>query len=797
MSIAAHRYLLSRSAFAAGFCAVLMAGCGGGGGSTPAAGSVTPPLPDPPPPPVASAAPAITAQPASQTVTAGAPATLSVAGSGGALSYQWTRNGAELAGATAASYTLPALQPADSAAVWRVQVRNSLGSVTSQPVMLTVGGAGMRPLAGLVGEKIDSAALYTFNSPFGITGDGKGGFYVMGSAAIYRVSAGGQVSVAASDLHCIFRQGALDKNGILFVPCQHAIYQLTQEGVLSLVAGSRDVSGTNDGVGAAARFNNPSALAFDSKGMLYASDGVSLIRKIDTDGRVTSFVGNTSYTGVAVDGTGAAASFSVLKGIAFDAQDLLYVLDMSTLRTVTPAGVVTTVSGQAGWNGAGWVDGPLADARFNYAWGLTIDAAGVIYIADTNNQVIRKISRDGQVSTLAGNHVQAGSADGVGMLAAFNAPFAVTVGGDGNLYVADTFNNTVRKVTMAGAVSTLAGEPTLPRSSGSVDGMGQEARFFRPTAMTVDGAGNLLVSDTGNYIVRKISPAGTTSRLAGRPDNHYAYDGSGYGVGFQGPDDLVVDRAGNIYVLDKAQGDSVAIVGKLRKLTPDGAVTTVALPSDPLNVMYPTGTQEVPALPSALAADAAGNLYVSARAFDSSPFCSPHIPCYYMSRTAIRKIGADGTAVTLAATPNGITPGTLPENVGVQGLAVDAAGNVYLADTPGNRILKIAANGAVTTLAGGSQGAADGNGSAASFSGPTRLAVDAAGNVYVVDSGNITVRRITPDGTVSTLAGTAGKNQLAMDTLPGSLSTIGGIALDAAGNLYISLANGVIRIAKP
>lgn len=779
--------LLLRAALAAGLSAALLAGCGGGSGA--AGGAANPPPVDPPP--VATAAAAITSQPLSQTVTVGAAATLTVAASGGALSYQWTRNGADVAGATSASYTLQAVQAADSAAVWRVQVRNALGSATSQPVMLTVGGTGMRPIAGLVDEKPAVATEVGPGAVVGIIGDGKGGFYLFGGG-IQRMSAGGQLSLVSGENPCSFYQGALDKGGNLYVPCRNAIYKMTPAGAFTLVAGARDDWGYVDGIGAAARFSSPTSLAVDSKGVLYVSDAGSLIRKIDQDGRVTTFAGDGKFSGEATDGVGTAASFAVTKGLAFDAQDLLYVLDLHAIRTVTPAGQVRTFAGKAGRDGAGWIDGPRSSARFNYPWGLSIDTDGTIYIADTTNAAIRKIGLDGQVSTVAGNPVQTGSADGIGGMAAFNAPFSVAVGDGGNLYVADTFNNTIRKVTQAGLVTTLVGTPVLPRSSGSVDGLGQEARFYLPGAMTVDAAGNVLVSDAGNHIVRKISPSGQTSRLAGRPDNPHSIDGSGYGVGFTAPGDLALDGVGNILVLDEA-----IYGGRLRKLTPGGTLTTVPMPSDPLNRLDPHSSDEMPALPSAIAADRAGSLYVSTSAHYSNSFCTPDIPCYSANRVAVRRIAPDGTVTTLADTPSDKSPGSLPSAVNIRGLAVDAAGNVYVADTRNHRILKIAASGAVSTLAGGSQGAADGQGAAASFSSPSRVVVGAAGNVYVLDSGNITVRKITPDGTVTTVAGTAGKNQLAMDTLPGSLTTIGGIALDAGGNLFISVANGVIRIAKP
>ncbi|MES2263119.1 MAG: hypothetical protein V4724_31725 [Pseudomonadota bacterium] len=808
MKMTDSRFSLPRTVCASTLCALVLSACGGGGGAASLLGSdpatAPVPLPDPPVTPVpdptpapSTGAPLISAQPASQAVAAGAAVTLSVTSGGAApLAYQWTRNGVPVAGATAASYTLPSAQPADNAAVWRVVVRNALGAATSAPALLTVGGAGMRPLAGLLDSRRETAGLHTFDFPVGIVGDGKNGFYVSASDSIQRVSAGGQVTRVATVPGCVFYQGAVDKNGDLFVPCYNAIYKVTQLGAVSLVAGNQQVYGNVDGIGAAARFSSPAAVAFDSKGILYVADGgYGVVRKIDGSGRVTTFVGNPALT-APKDGTGPAAGFGGMQGIVIDAHDLIYVSDSETVRTITPAGVVTTLAGQA--RARGWADGAGAAARFNNPRGLGVDAAGNVYLADTDNNVIRKITPGGDVSTVAGRYEQSGSADGAGSLASFAAPFAVAAGSDGNLYVADTFNDTVRRVTPAGVVSTLAGTPTNPASSGSINGLGQEARFDDPRGIVIDAAGNLLLGDFGNHDVRKISPSGDVTTVAGFANSPNYRDGMAPDALFYGPDELTIDGGGNVYLLDKAP-PGYGQPNRVRRIAATGAVTTVAMPSDPLNVLYPAGSQEYPAVPTAIAADAAGNLYVGANATGSS-FCTPHIPCSSLARTTVRKIAPDGTVTTLAASPHGNNPGSLPVSLASYppaGMAVDGAGNVYLADTHNHRILKIAANGAVTTLAGSVQGAADGQGAAARFSSPTKLVADAAGSIYVLDSGNYTVRKIAPDGMVTTVAGTAGRNELVLGVLPGSLTAIGGIALDGQGNLYVTLSNGVIRMARP
>ncbi|MES2263118.1 MAG: hypothetical protein V4724_31720 [Pseudomonadota bacterium] len=770
------------------------------------------PTPVPDPVPVPTSAPLISSQPLSQSVAAGAAVTLSVAGSGGALGYQWTRNGVAVTGATAASYTLPSVQPADNAAVWRAIVVNALGVTTSAPALLTVGGAGMRPLAGVLDDKAATARQHTFDDniysrtfsigPTGIAGDGKGGFYVSSVDKIYRVSAGGQVAVAATVPGCDFYRGALDKDGNLYVPCVNVIYKLAQNGAMSFVAGNRQVFASVDGTAGVARFGSIGALAFDSKGVLHIADsGNRQLRRMDADGRVTTFAGSPELD-APKDGTGRAAGFSFPQGLAFNAQDLLYVTDGGdTVRTVTPAGVVSTLAGKSGVRG--WADGAGAAARFNNALGIAVDAAGNAYVADAGNNAIRKITAGGQVGTVAGRFEQKGSADGFGSLALFDTPSAVTMGADGNVYVADTRNDTIRRVTPASVVTTLAGTPVNPTSSGSIDGLGQEARFYNPRGIAVDAGGNVIVGDSGNHNVRKISAAGVVTTVSGFANSPKYKDGMAPDALFYGPDQLTIDGGGNVYLLDDSTLNNSGLWNvepiRVRKIARSGAVTTVVLPADPGNVAK--GSPLIyPAMPMAIVADAAGNLYVSANVITEIDNChSVHNDCPMVVRTAVRKIAPDGSATTLAAVSEGDTSGRLPRSMARNppaGIAVDGAGNVYLADTYNHQVLKVTPNGAVTTLAGSVQGAADGQGTAARFSSPTRLVADAAGNVYVVDSGNYTVRKIAPDGTVTTVAGTAGRNELVLGALPGSLTEIGGIALDAQGNLYVTLSNGVLKIAR-
>jgi streptogramin lyase len=248
-----------------------------------------------------------------------------------------------------------------------------------------------------------------------------------------------------------------------------------------------------------------------------------MIRRIAADGSVTTFAGSSGARGN-TDGAGTAATFSAPLGLAIDAAGNLYVADAMnhTIRKITSAGVVSTLAGSAGV--PGYADGTGTGALFNYPAGLAVDAAGNVYVADRSNNVIRKVTPAGVVTTLAGLQGVSGATDGAGSLALFNQPSGLVLDGAGNFYVTDTGNSTIRKLTPAGVVSTLAGLPTI---GGNQDGTGSGAMFNQPRALTIDSAGNLYVADTGNATIRKVTPAGVVTTLTLQQGTSSASSGGG------------------------------------------------------------------------------------------------------------------------------------------------------------------------------------------------------------------------------------------------------------------------------
>jgi sugar lactone lactonase YvrE len=588
-------------------------------------------------------------------------------------------------------------------------------------------------------------------------------------------------------------------------------------------------TGYVDGAAADARFNQPTGVAYDSLGNLFIVDsGNQVIRKMDTSGNVTLFAGSPGNPGYA-DGQGSAAQFTGPYAIAFNSAGNMFVTDTGNdlIRMITPGGLVSTYAGDGAETST---DGNGINAEFDDPRGITIDGNDNIYVSDEGSNLIRLINTNGDVSTLAGNGT--GSSDGQGVNASFSQPMgifsiassllvadltnnelryidsnanvttfvdpnsyldnpiAVTADQNGNTFVLNQEGSTIEMIDSNGNSSILAG---ISRTFGSTDGNASTALFFGSMGITTDPSGNVIVADTDNNTIRKITPAGMTTTIAGRAPATYPTPAPlipGAKKETQVRVTADVNGTGDRAILGQVMGMATDSNGNIfmttsfdtiRKITPSGVVTTFAgsgLDGDTDG----TGTAAAFSDPIGIAIDSANNLYVA----DSG-------------NSAIRKITPSGVVTTLGAGLNARIKATPNQNGPVQtydfsnptGIAVTSSGVIYVSDNGTNTVDFIATDGTETVFAGdGTSNFADGNGVSAEFNNPYSIIFDGSGNLIVVDAGNNAIRQINSNGEVTTIAG---KNSPwdGADGYDYTTFTPIGITMDAHGDFEIAtIGNG-------
>ncbi|WP_162520886.1 immunoglobulin domain-containing protein [Pseudaquabacterium pictum] len=474
----------------------------------------------------APGAPTITLPPQARSAVDGGSATFSASVAGNpAPQCLWLRNGTVIPGATDCSrHTTPPLTLADNGAVYTLFASSAGGHVFAQGAVLTV-FTGVPPAitqqptaqtwrtdaivfsvgtSGTPAPAIDWAAD---NERIGTSGR-----YVLGACSFDFVASGPALTLTGVAEACIgTRFFAIARNDAGRVEST-SVAITAPVVVASRLAGLPGSTGSADGPADVARFNTPNYLAVARDGSTAVGDfGNSTVRIVLPGGTVRTLAGSPGVFAHA-DGTGSAARFAGNGGLAFDSAGNLFVSDWDNhvIRRITPDGVVSTFAGSPGVPGS--ADGTGAAARLRNPNGLAIDAADNLYVVDWGNHTVRKITPAGEVSTFAGAAGLVGSADGTGAAARFRTPGAVAIDGAGNLYVTDMFNHAVRKITPAGVVSTLAGQPGL---AGNVDGTGSAARFDTPAWIAATGDGTLFVVSAAGDTVRRVSAGGVVDTVAG------------------------------------------------------------------------------------------------------------------------------------------------------------------------------------------------------------------------------------------------------------------------------------------
>lgn len=556
----------------------------------------------------ALAAPALTTAPVGLAVEIGQPALLAVGASGsGPLTYRWQRNGVDVAGATAPVLRIASAQAGD-AGDYTVTVSNGVGSVTSDAAALVVTPAPGAPAitAPLGNRSVLEGQRATFS--LGVSGNPtpqcqwtRNGVAILEAISCTGYTTADTTSADNGAIYnvVVYSPGgvAIGNGAVLTVSAGAAVPIITQD-----VADVTAPEGGTATFSVVASANGPlfhywtrigapttplGGSTFDI-GPLQASDNGATVRVIvcngpiannrcttSRDARLTvtaitlnaALLAGTPGTSGSADGTGAAARFNTANYVtANPTTGTIYIGDFgnSTIRTVTPGGVVSTLAGTPG--SFAFADGTGSAARFNGNGGLALDAAGNLFVADWDNFLVRRVTAAGVVTTLAGSPGSAGSTDGTGAAARFVNPNGLAIDTAGNVYVADWGNATIRRITPAGVVTTLAGTPGSP---GSADGTGAAARFSLPTGVAVDSAGNVYVADQGNNTIRRITPAGVVTTLAGSAGSAGSTDGTGSAARFISPSVLSISPTGDLFVIAGVNGETV------RKITAAGVVTTV------------------------------------------------------------------------------------------------------------------------------------------------------------------------------------------------------------------------------
>ncbi len=565
-----------------------------------------------------------------------------------------------------------------------------------------------------------------------------------------------------------------------------------QQNLITTVAGGAAAPSATPAIQAS--IGDPPRVTVDRVGNLYFGAQHSLF-KVDTSGTLTRIAG-TGKAGYSGDGGPAlSAQLKFPAGVAVDPAGTIYVTDLAAevVRVISPAGAISTYAGQgtAGYSGDG---GAATQAQLNDPMALTLDSAGNLYIADCGNNVVRKVSKNGTISTVAGNGSGGYSGDGVpATQAALNQPEGLAVDSLGSIYIADTFNNRVRAVGSNGVIQTVAG--TGFSSFSGDGGSPSSAALFLPTDVATDSAGNLYIADFGNSRIRKVAQGKIETVIGGTGTQTIFNESVATTVRLNGPTGVAVDGSGNIFVAEGSIGTGTGhAVGDYRiwRINSSAVVSTAA--GNGLESYSGDGNAATAAQlnsPGAVTLDAAGNLYIADTA-----------------NHRVRKVTASGTITTAAGTgAPGYSgdggPGVKAQLNSPAGLTADSDGNVYIADSGNDRIRKLLPDGTLITIAGNGNASFFGDGgpsNSASLHNPRGIYSAGGGHIYIADTGNQRIRELLPNGIITTVAGNGGQGP-GGDGGPATAAQLNqptGVTLDASGNIYIAdQGNNRVRVVTP
>jgi sugar lactone lactonase YvrE len=599
--------------------------------------------------------------------TIGQPATFFAVGAGATpLTYRWQRepsgssafanltDNGTYSGSATSLLVVNGTTSAMTGDQFQCVISSSSGSVTSSPESLTVNQVGVTTMAGWpgsAGSANGTGRAARFASPGSVRADSSGNLFIADSF-------------------------------------NDTVRRVTPAGVVTTVAGTPGVAGSTDGPAASALFDETAGVAVDASGDLFvADDGNYEIREISAAGVVTTYAGQAGSSG-SVDGTGSAARFEDPQNLAIDSSGNLYVADGmgNRIRKIAPGGVVTTLAGSGA---AGSSDGTGSAAQFDFPTGITVDASGNAYVADYGNNTVRMVTPSGVVTTLAGRAGRSGSTDGTGTSARFDGPAGIGIDGSGNLYVADSNNDTIREVTQAGVVTTIAGSAGIAEN---IDGLPANARFATPGDVCVDASGVIYVADSGNDTIRRVIPGSQplAPSIAVAPQSQTANLSSQvtFTVGVAGTPPFtfqwylnggaIPGATGDTYTVSNVQ-ESAAGSYSVEVTNAEGSVMSAAAV---LTVSLPAGYPDITAQPQGATIMNAGSVPLSVSVTGTGPFTYQ----WYLNGAAIS--GATSAAYTATL------PGSYTVTVANSAASVTSSAAVV---SPSNRLVNVSTRALVGT----------------------------------------------------------------------------------------------------
>lgn len=560
-------------------------------------------------------------------------------------------------------------------------------------------------------------------------------------------------------------------NGTLYVAeySRHRVRAIAVDGTIRTVAGTGAAGyGGDGGTATAALLDSPQELALDANGVLYVADtNNNRIRRIAANGVITTVAGNGNSASAGDGGSALAASLYRPYGLAFDAAGNLYVSEMSghRIRKIAVNGTISTYAG-TGVAGAVGDGGPATSAQIAEPAGLGIDAADNLYVADSRNGRIRKITPAGTINTVVGGE------SGASLL---SFPYGLEVSPAGDLYIGDT-GCVLFKVNANGIVQSMAGGNGECTYNG--DGPAADANVDFMEGFALDPAGNLYVSDSGNYRLRRIAsiwPYGITT-VGGIGSFE---DGDAAHAVFSMLAGVATNATGDVFVADAYPN------GRVRQITSQGQTSTVAGTGGYYGTLNDgnAATTAFLTYPTDVGFDGMGRLYIVDRLGNR-----------------VRRVDTNGIISTVAGGGANLgegVPATQAKLNRPRAIAVAADGTFYIADQNNHRVRRVGTDGVISTVAGTGVAGFSGDGGQATnamINGPYALALDGAGNLYISDYGNARIRKVTPAGIITTHAGngTLGETGLGGLAIQASINRPTGLAVDAQGQLFV--AAGTLRV---